>query len=132
MKDIVKAMLLRGTNVLLARRSSGRRNYPDRWSFPGGHVETGEALDDALVRELQEEIGLTPLVFWKIGEIIEPNPSINGDVLYHMYAVNAWAGGEPSIVGDEHSEIRWFRIHAAAALQHLALAEYVPILRKLL
>jgi ADP-ribose pyrophosphatase YjhB (NUDIX family) len=36
MKDIVKAMLLRGTNVLLARRSSGRRNYPDRWSFPGG------------------------------------------------------------------------------------------------
>ena len=63
MKDIVKAMLLRGTNVLLARRSSARRTYPDRWSFPGGHVETGEALDDALVRELQEEIGLTPLVF---------------------------------------------------------------------
>ena len=89
MKDIVKAMLLRGTNVLLARRSSGRRNYPDRWSFPGGHVETGEAPDDALARELQEEIGLTPLVFWKIGGIIEPNPSINGDVLYHMYAVNA-------------------------------------------
>ena len=57
MKDIVKAILLRGSNVLLARRSSGPRNYPDRWSFPGGHVETGEALDDALVRELQEEIG---------------------------------------------------------------------------
>ena len=132
MKDIVKAILLRGSNVLLARRSSGRRNYPDRWSFPGGHVETGEALDDALVRELQEEIGLTPLVFWKIREIIEPNPSINGDALYHMYAVNSWAGGEPNIVGDEHSEIRWFSIHAACALQHLALDEYVPILPKLL
>ena len=132
MKDFVKAMLLRGTNALLARRSSGRRNYPDRWSFPGGHVETGETLDDTLVRELQEEIKLTPLVFWKIGEIIEPNPMINCDVLYHMYAVNAWAGGEPSIVGNEHSEIRWFGIHAAAALQHLALAEYLPILRTLL
>ena len=84
------------------------------------------------MRELREEIELTPLVFWKIGEIIEPNPSINGDVLYHMYAVKAWAGGEPSIVGDEHSEIRWFSIHAACALRHLALAEYVPILRKLL
>jgi 8-oxo-dGTP diphosphatase len=83
MKDIVKAMLLRGTNVLLARRSSERRNYPDRWSFPGGHVETGEALDDALMRELQEEIGLTPLVFRKIGGITEPDPSINSDVLYH-------------------------------------------------
>jgi 8-oxo-dGTP diphosphatase len=132
MKDIVKAMLLRGTNVLLARRSSERRNYPNRWSFPGGHVETGEALDDALMRELQEEIGLTPLVFRKIGGITEPDPSINSDVLYHMYVVNAWAGGEPSIVGDEHSEIPWFSIQAACTPQDLALAEYVPILRKLL
>jgi hypothetical protein len=39
--------------------------------------------------------------------------------------------GEPGVVGDEHSEMRWFSIDAACALQDLALAEYVQILDKL-
>ena len=131
MRDIVNALLSRDNKILLARRSSGRPTYPSRWSFPGGHVETGESLGDALKREMQEEVGLIPLAFSKIGSIVEPNPQVNGNVVYHMYAVNAWAGGEPRILGDEHSELRWFSIDAACALEGLALTEYVPILRKL-
>jgi 8-oxo-dGTP diphosphatase len=131
MIDIVKALLVRANTVLLARRNSGRSIYPNCWSFPGGHVEIGESLDDALARELQEEVGLTPIAYGKVGTIIEPNPQINGDVVYHMYAVSAWAGGEPGIIGDEHSEIQWFSVDAACALQDLALAEYVAILHKL-
>src|SRR5436309_1462601 len=63
MTDIVNGLLLRNGTVLLARRSAGRQAYPNRWSFPGGHVEAGESLDDALIRELREEIGVTPLSF---------------------------------------------------------------------
>ncbi len=132
MSDIVNALLVRANTVLLARRSSERRTYPNCWSFPGGQVETGESLDDALVRELQEEVGLCPLAYRKLGTIGEPNPQINGDVVYHMYAVSAWIGGEPGIVGDEHSKIEWFSVDAACLLQDLALAEYVTILHKLL
>ena len=102
MTDIVNALLFRNKTVLLARRSSRRRTYPNCWSFPGGHVEAGETLDDALARELQEEMGLTPLVFRKIGTIIEPNPQINNEVVYHMYAVSAWSGGE----GQQHETER--------------------------
>ena len=61
MPDIVNAVLLKRRNVLLARRSPTRRAYADRWSFPGGHVETGENLEQALRRELREEIGVAPL-----------------------------------------------------------------------
>jgi len=113
------------------RRSPGRKTYPGCWSFPGGHVESGESLDDALVRELQEEIGVTPLVFREVGAVIEPTPQVNGAVVYHFFAVSAWAGGEPRIVGDEHSEIRWFSIDAACVLSDLALPEYTTILHKL-
>ena len=104
MTDIVNALLLRANTVLLARELE-RTAYPNCWSFPGGHVELGKSLDDALVRELQEEVGLTPVAYRKLGTISEPNSQINGDVVYHMYAVNTWKGGEPGIVGDEHSEI---------------------------
>ena len=132
MQDIVNALFVRRDEVLLARRSPHRRTYPNRWSFPGGHVEPGETLDDALVRELREEVSVTPLAFRKLGTLSEPQPRLNGDVVYHFYAVSGWAGGEPRIVDNEHSELRWFGIDTACALPDLALPEYSAMLRKLI
>ena len=45
MRNIVNALLLHEDKILLARRSQHRKAYPDRWSFPGGHVETGETIE---------------------------------------------------------------------------------------
>ncbi|MGP3710009.1 NUDIX domain-containing protein [Brucella sp. RRSP16] len=47
MPDIVNAVLPGSQGILLGRRSPDRRAYPNRWSFPGGHVEAGEDLDCA-------------------------------------------------------------------------------------
>jgi len=58
MRRIVSALLVRDGAVLLAKRSPAKRAYPNTWSLPGGHVEPGEALDAALVREVGEEVGL--------------------------------------------------------------------------
>ncbi len=44
-----------------------------------------------------------------------------------MYSVTAWEGGEP-LLGDEHTELRWFTPTAAIALPDLALEEYRPLL----
>ena len=53
MRNIVNALFLRDGMVLLARRGPHRSAYPDRWSFPGGHVEQDETLTEALVREVR-------------------------------------------------------------------------------
>src|SRR5512144_2572744 len=45
--------------VFLARRGREARNERHRWEFPGGSVEFGERLEDALIREIHEEYGFT-------------------------------------------------------------------------
>jgi 8-oxo-dGTP pyrophosphatase MutT (NUDIX family) len=119
--DIVNGLLLRSGRILLARRAPHKRTYPCLWSFPGGHVEAGESLEEALARELLEEIGVLPVAFMAIGKIVDP---IDRDTTYHMYAVTSWTGGEPSLLGDEHSEARWFAADDAIALPDLAMAAY--------
>ncbi|XP_075700202.1 m7GpppN-mRNA hydrolase NUDT17 [Rhinoderma darwinii] len=58
--DVGVAILLQSVNqkILLTRRSKGLHIFPNVWVPPGGHMEDGEQLLDAGLRELQEETGL--------------------------------------------------------------------------
>lgn len=123
MTEIVNAVLLRDGCVLLARRSAARKAYPGLWSFPGGHVERGEGLEQALHRELREEVGIVPVECRPLAPIVDPHVATT---TYRMYAVTAWRG-EPAILDHEHSELRWFSLSAAAALPDLALDAYRPL-----
>ena len=48
-----------GSNVILARRASLLKNYPDLFEFPGGKIESNESPKQALIRELSEELKIT-------------------------------------------------------------------------
>jgi hypothetical protein len=63
--------------------------------------------------------------------IIDPHATENDPATYHMYTVSAWDGGEPTLFGDEHTELQWFPPAAAIALPDLALEGYRPLLRRL-
>jgi 8-oxo-dGTP diphosphatase len=130
MRNIVNALLLSEDKILLARRSAHRKAYPDLWSFPGGHVESDETFDQALCREVREELGIVPLTYQLMSRILDPN-AITEPIYYHLYAVTAW-GGEPAILDDEHSELRWFPLREASALAGLALEQYRPVFVKLM
>ncbi len=54
--SVVCAIITRGAQVMIARRPSGKR-LAGLWEFPGGKVERGERPEDALHRELREELG---------------------------------------------------------------------------
>lgn len=58
-KIVVTGILKDKDLFLVVRRSKEDDLYPGCWEFPGGHIEFGETISDALKRELKEEIGFS-------------------------------------------------------------------------
>ncbi|HEY9347920.1 MAG TPA: NUDIX domain-containing protein [Inquilinus sp.] len=131
MKQIACAILLRDGRILLGRRTPQRRSYPDCWDVLGGHLEAGETPEQALVREVQEEAGVTPLRHRLVATLPDLDPVRNGEARYHVFVVTGWTGGEPRMLGDEHSELRWIPIEEAVRLPDLAIDAYRDIFRSL-
>ena len=75
-------------------------------------------------------MGVTPVEFQFIRSIADPNTTPDDPATYHMYFVTAWEGGEPKILDNEHSELRWFTCMEAILLPDLALEEYRDLFRE--
>ena len=127
MRHVACAVLVRDGLLLLGKRSPHRRSYATCWDVIGGHLEAGEIPEQALVREVREEVGLTVTRFAPLGTLAEPQPGRYGPGALHFFSVTDWQGGEPVMLGDEHTELRWFDIDAACALPDLAATEYRSI-----
>ena len=61
MPTVVAALITRNSKLLVCQR---KRNdtHPLQWEFPGGKVEPGESLTEALTRELREELGVSATI----------------------------------------------------------------------
>src|SRR5262245_66533099 len=123
-------MLIRGGEILLAKRSEGRGFYPAVWDVIGGHCEMNETPADALARELREEIGVKAVAVEQIAILGEPEPAAYGEAQYHIFVVTSWHG-EPELRNSEHSELRWVGASAAGELP-LAHPGYPDLFREAL
>jgi len=100
--DVVAAVIERNGRVLICQRKRGGR-HPLKWEFPGGKVEPGEDLRQALARELREELGIQA----RIGEKIESQEVRYGEspvIRLHFYRVGEFTG-EP--VNLDFEKILW-------------------------
>ncbi|MEY3733252.1 MAG: hypothetical protein RL347_611 [Actinomycetota bacterium] len=87
------------------RYLAARRTRPDwaagRWEFPGGKVEPGESDEQALVREIREELG----VGIAIGDRVPGEWPLHDDLVLHLY-VATLIEGDPQPL-DHHDDLRW-------------------------
>ena len=132
--NTVGAFLVRqsGGEVLMGLRAAWKGAWPLHWDAIGGRVEDGESLDQALIREIQEEVGVRPTRFRLLDIIRERRPEIHGDMLHHVYAVTRWDGGEPSNTSDEHTELKWFSVDEMRALTNIVDPDYPRLARQAL
>ncbi len=68
-KRAVVGVLVKGFSVLLIKRNPDLGQHGGEIGFPGGMVKSGESLEGALVRELEEELSLTPSDYFIVGEL---------------------------------------------------------------
>ena len=107
----VGAVVVDHDRLLLVRR--GRPPAQGQWSVPGGRVEHGETLVEAVVRELREETGLEgvcgPLIDW--GEHFEEE--------FHSVVFDfevTLVGDDEPVCGDDAVEARWVDLPDVAEL----------------
>lgn len=114
------------TRVLAARRS-GPATLAGRWEFPGGKVELGEAPQEALRRELREELSIEV----ELGdELVCPSATawpINETLVMRLWFA-VITDGEPIPTGS-HDEVRWLKAEELVGLNWLdADRAVLPIL----
>ncbi len=112
----VGALILDGERVLLVER--GKEPLSGRWSLPGGVVETGERLEDALRREVFEETGLhvAPGAIATVFERIMQDGVSACE--YHYVLVDFYCAVQDGELraGDDSRRVEWFTVDGLSSL----------------
>lgn len=108
--EVVAALILRGGRFFAAQRGLAK-SHGGQWEFPGGKIEAGETPEEALARELSEELDMVahPVAFVTTKETHDPDKVVR----VHLYRVLL----ESEVYSlKEHAQAGWFTFDEAQAL----------------
>jgi 8-oxo-dGTP diphosphatase len=114
-KLVVAALILRGNEVLICQRRPDQA-MALKWEFPGGKVEQGESAEEALARELDEELGIAA----EIGKrIVHTRHTYRGGGTLDLqfFAVHTFQG---EVINRIFHALRWCPLHELPQYDFLA------------
>ena len=123
--DCIVFMLVRDGHVLAEKRKTTRRLAPGAIALPGGHIEAGERLEDALRRELDEELGVVAERVAYVCTLLHRAQEFRK---LHYFAVEGWRG---EILNQEAEALLWVPLDEPTALEidvdRTAVGEYIRL-----
>lgn len=96
--DVVAAVIEHDDRVLACRRRPGKA-AAGRWEFPGGKIEAGETAQEALVREIREELGVGIRVTGHL------TTDVTGGI--RLVCLRARLEADPPVASTDHDALEW-------------------------
>jgi 8-oxo-dGTP diphosphatase len=97
---VVAAIIKQDDKIFATQRGYG--DYKDGWEFPGGKIEPGETPEQALIREIQEELAMTIEVDRHIVDVAYDYPQFHLEMGCFLCSI---ADGTPCLL--EHEAAKW-------------------------
>ena len=113
-KQVVAALIVRGDEILCCQRSE-HQALPLKWEFPGGKIEAGETPEEALQRELEEELGIHAEIGRDVTRVVHTYANGNS-VNLRFYAVEQY---ENELQNRIFRDVRWVKRTELPALDFL-------------
>lgn len=105
MINVVAALIEKDHKVFIAKRSTGNKDVLGKWEFPGGKVKEGETEENAIEREIEEELNLKVEVQEFLTNSICVYPSVTVNLkLYRCKYIS----GELTLI--DHLEYQWVEV----------------------
>jgi len=102
LRFVSAGLILRGDQILICQRKAGSP-MGLKWEFPGGKIEPGESAEQALRRELEEELGIHASIGTRIAHL-RHNYRNGGAVDLQFFAVHSFEG---ELVNRVFEDLRW-------------------------
>ena len=124
--EVVAAVLVRDGRVFATQRGYGE--FKDKWEFPGGKMEAGEGREEALRREIREELDAEIAVGKLLCTVEYDYPAFH--LTMHCYLCSVVSG---TLVLKEHESARWLSADGLESVDwQPADIQVIPIIRKCL
>ena len=103
---IVAGLILQNDKLLICQRPNFK-DHPLKWEFPGGKIKNDETNEEALIREINEELSINIINYEELISYNFNYKDLNKKVFIYFYLVNNFSG---KVLNNFHKELKWIEI----------------------
>ena len=103
---VVAGLILQNNKLLICQRPNFK-DHPLKWEFPGGKIKNDETNEEALIREINEELSINIINYEELISYNFSYKDLNKKVFIYFYLVNNFSG---KVLNNFHKELKWIEI----------------------